>query len=98
MKSQYNFYADTEVVTLALHNAIHNAFVDGSRIVWNHKGMRGIIPTAILEAAYGLLSDYESRTRTLDEKPSWVGMVPWESTVRVPPHDPKSPDLIGGDA
>lgn len=98
MKSQYNFYADTEVMTLALHNAIHNAFVDGHRIIWNHKGMRGVIPTAILESVYGLLKDYGSRTRSLDAVPEGVGKVEWASTVRVPPHDPQSPDLIGGGA
>lgn len=97
MKSLYEFNLDGEVLYLFLHPEIRKHFPH-HRIVWNHKGMRGVIPPPILEAQYALWDEYKSRLRALDEIPPSVGVVSWDAVVPIPPHDPPLPDRTDEDA
>ena len=82
MKSQYNIYEDG--ATLELTERVRIAYEDGHRIVWNHNGMRGVIPPAILEAQFSLMRDYSARPRNCDRIPPGVGVVEWQVVVRIP--------------
>ena len=92
MKSVYEFVWDGDVVELRDRVNLRKAYLDGHRIVWNHKGMRGVIPPATLEAAFDLIDAYESRLRQYDMVPEGVGLIGWESVVLVPsPARPTGP-------
>lgn len=87
MKAVFEFRWDSETFGLALGETIHKEFLAGHRIIWNHKGMRGVIPPAILESHYDLLAAYQSRLRDYDVAPPDVGRLRWECVVRVPAPD-----------
>ena len=87
MKSQYEFVWDQDSFGLALGETIHKAFLDGHRIIWNHKGMRGVVPPAVLEAHYTLLAEYKSRLRAYDAMPQSVGVLIWDCVVLVLPRE-----------
>lgn len=87
MKSQYELRWDGEVLDLRVHPNIRKAMAADHRVIWNHKGMRGVIPPALLTAQFQLLDAYSSRLRSHDAAPPGVGLVYWESVVRVPSLD-----------
>lgn len=85
MKSLYEFQNDGMILRLEDYPNIRKNFPE-ARIVWNMCGMRGVIPPQILEAQYKLMDQYGSRLRAYDRTPEAIGMVTWESVVRVPSH------------
>ena len=84
MKSQFDFDFDADVLNLILGSRLHAAYERGDRVIWNNKGMRGVIPPAILESQFGLMSNYDSRLRSYDRMPEEIGQVNWGCVVLVP--------------
>lgn len=87
MKSVYEFVWDGEVLDLLGQKNIRKNWKAGHRIVWNHRGMRGVIPPAVLEAHFTLIGEYGSRLRDYDQMPPSVGLLSWDCVVQVPPHE-----------
>jgi len=83
VKSFYEFSHDRPTVDLLLNPKIRKNF-PAHRIIWNYKGMRGVIPPTILLSQFQLIEEYKSRLRSYDVVPPGVGMIEWDCVVRVP--------------
>jgi hypothetical protein len=57
---------------------------EGARVVWNHHGMRHLIPDMVITNARYAYEDYTKRRYTQDKIPPHVGLIVWEQTVRLP--------------
>lgn len=94
MKSRLEIRYDGEPLDVARAD-IRQAHEDGWRVVWNHKGLRGIIPPAVLVAIYSIVDAYRSNRRQRDAVPPALALVTWAQVVPIPgagSHDPVRPD------
>lgn len=86
MKSVYEVHYDGHLLDLAAFPDIRENWKD-HRIVWNYRGMRGLIPPPILEAQFELIDDYRAMHSRYDLMPQSIGILAWECVVRVPPRE-----------
>lgn len=84
---------DADMLDLTKHD-IQIAVSMGKQIIWNHKGLRRLVPMPIVEYEIQLFEDYKSRLRVGDRVPERVGRVIWEQTVPVSEDAPRDRDQI----
>jgi len=82
---------DSDMLNLT-QERIRSAVKAGHRILWDYKGMRSLVPLAIIEAELRLFDDYKSRLRVGDLMPERVGKVIWAQTIPVPEVELRDPD------
>lgn len=93
MRSLHEVNWDGDMLDLTKHG-IQVAASMNLRIIWNHKGMRRLVPDDIIEAELRLLQEYMVRRRQYDTLPERVGQVVWAQTIPVPEAAPRDPDQI----
>lgn len=84
---------DADILDLTKHD-IQIAMSMGKRIIWNHKGLRRLVPPAIIESELQLYEDYKSRLRVGDRMPERVGRAIWDQTIQLPAVESRDPDQI----
>ncbi len=83
MRDLHEVNCDGTILDLTKHG-IREAAEMGKRIVWNHKGLRRLVPPAIIESELQLYDEYRSRSRQLDALPERIGQVIWGQTILLP--------------
>lgn len=88
---EVNCDADTLDLTT---REIRWAISQGEQIIWNHKGLRRLVPATIVVSELRLFDDYKSRLRVGDRVPERVGKVIWDQTVPVPEDESHDQDSL----
>lgn len=90
MSDWHEFFCDAPIANIT--PSIREAFEQGCRFIWNHKGLRREVPREAVENVTELQDDYASRTRGFDRTPKLSGCLFWETATDLPDDAPESGD------